>query len=355
MLHISSCNQKRLQEDIIIDINVLSIGKYMYPSVRLRRKRQYSWLRDLVAETILQPENLIYPLFVVEGNGIKQEIATMPGVYRLSIDYIVAEAKTAESLGIKAIALFPVVSKDLKTELAEEAYNNDNLVCRTVRALKDSGINIGIICDVALDPYTTHGHDGIVYGSDVDNDATIEVLSKQSIALCKAGADIIAPSDMMDGRIGAIRNAIDEENYQNICILSYAAKYASSFYGPFRDAIGSAQNLAKASKSTYQMDSRNIKEALVEIELDINEGADMILVKPGMPYLDVISQASSLFSVPIFAYQVSGEYAMMKHAANVGCFDFKNVMIESLMSFRRAGATAIFTYASIEIAKEINK
>lgn len=326
----------------------------MYPLVRLRRKRLYSWMRDLVAETLIRSENFIYPLFVIEGSNIKEEIPTMPGVYRMSIDLVVEEVKLAESLGIRAVALFPVVGQNLKTERAEESYNSDNLVCRTVQAIKKSCHNIGVICDVALDPYTTHGHDGIVSGSDVDNDQTIEVLCKQAVALCVAGADIIAPSDMMDGRIGVIRNAIDEANYHNISILSYATKYASSFYGPFRDAIGSAKNLAKANKSTYQMDPKNIKEALVEIEFDINEGADMIMVKPGMPYLDVISEASKTFSVPIFAYQVSGEYAMMKHAANAGCFDFKNVMMESLLSFRRAGATAIFTYAALEIAKEIN-
>lgn len=326
----------------------------MYPLVRLRRKRLHSWIRDLVAETLVKPENFIYPLFVIEGSNIKEEITTMPGVYRMSIDLVVEEVKLAESLGIRAVALFPVVEQNLKTEKAEESYNRDNLVCRAVRAIKKSGVNIGVICDVALDPYTTHGHDGIVSGLDVDNDKTIEILCKQSIALCESGADIIAPSDMMDGRIGVIRNTIDEGNYNNVSILSYAAKYASSFYGPFRDAIGSAQNLAKANKSTYQMDPKNIKEALVEIEFDINEGADMIMVKPGMPYLDVISEASKMFSVPIFAYQVSGEYAMMKHAANAGCFDFKNVMMESLLSFRRAGATAIFTYAALEIAREIN-
>jgi len=325
----------------------------MYPITRLRRNRTHRWLRDLVAENILMPENLIYPLFVVEGTNVREEIETMPGIYRLSIDQIIYETSQAESLGIRAIALFPCVDSKLKTAEADEAYNPDNLICRTIKALKQSGITIGIICDVALDPYTSHGHDGIVIDNDVDNDVTIKVLCKQAVALCKAGADIIAPSDMMDGRVSALREALDNEGYTQRAILSYAAKYASSFYGPFRDAIGSSTNLKKGSKATYQMDPRNLQEAIREIELDIQEGADMVLIKPGMPYLDVIRDAANIFSIPIFAYQVSGEYAMLKHGALAKCFDFMSVMIESLLACKRAGATAIFTYAALEVAREL--
>lgn len=326
----------------------------MYPIVRLRRNRKHEWLRDLISENSLLPHHLILPLFVIEGHNVREEIKTMPSVFRLSIDNIVKEAAKAESLGIKAVALFPVVDSILKSDHADEAYNLDNLICRTIRAIKNANIKIGIICDVALDPYTTHGHDGIVKDEDVDNEETIEALCNQSLVLAKSGADIIAPSDMMDGRIGAIRDFLDEESFSDIPILAYAAKYASNFYGPFREALGSKKNLGGFSKKTYQMDYRNINEAMREIELDIDEGADMIMVKPGMPYLDVIFAANQNFSVPVFAYQVSGEYAMIKTAAESGCFDFENAMIESLIAFKRAGARAIFTYAAIEIAERIH-
>ncbi|MBP7190604.1 MAG: porphobilinogen synthase [Rickettsiaceae bacterium] len=322
----------------------------MYPIVRLRRNRKHDWLRSMVAEHSLSASNLILPIFVIEGEKKREEIKTMPSVYRLSIDEVCREAKKAADLGIKAIALFPVVSDELKSDDAEEAYNLDNLICRTVRSIKNAGINIGIICDVALDPYTQHGHDGIVKDGDVDNDETIEALCNQALVLAKAGADIVAPSDMMDGRIGAIRDYLDEEGFENLPILAYAVKYASSFYGPFRCAVDSDKS-GKICKKTYQMDPRNIDEAIREIELDIEEGADIVMVKPGMPYLDVIHAAAQNFTVPVFAYQVSGEYAMIKCAANAGCFDFKKAMLESLIAFRRAGARVIFTYAAIEVAQ----
>lgn len=325
----------------------------MYPTVRLRRTRKHAWLRDLVSEHSLSPKHLILPLFVIEGKGAREEIETMPGVFRLSIDQIILEAKKAATLGIKAIALFPVVNQDLKSEDAHEAYNPDNLICRTIRALKIEKINIGIICDVALDPYTTHGHDGIVINEDVHNDTTIDALCNQALTLAKAGADIVAPSDMMDGRIGAIREFLDSKGFEEISILAYAAKYASNFYGPFRNAVGSSSTLGKNSKETYQMDPRNITEAMREIELDIEEGADMIMVKPGMPYLDVVHAVSQNFSIPVFAYQVSAEYSMIKIGAANNLFNYEKTMIESLLAFRRAGARAIFTYAAIEIASII--
>ena len=326
----------------------------MYPIVRLRRNRRTEWLRDLTSETQLSPENLILPIFVIEGENQKQPIETMPGVFRLSIDQVIVTAKLAEEKGIKAIALFPSVRPDLKSENADEAYNLDNLICRTVRTIKSANINIGIICDVALDPYTTHGHDGILVDGDVDNDQTIEALSNQALVLAKAGVDIIAPSDMMDGRIMVIREDLEEAGFNNVNILAYAAKYNSSFYGPFRDAVGSDQN-KYLCKATYQMDIRNIKEAMREIEQDIEEGADMVMIKPGMPFLDVINEASRNFHVPILAYQVSGEYAMMKFAAHSGALNWKNAIIESLIAFKRAGASAIFTYAALEVADLLTK
>ncbi|MES2215344.1 MAG: porphobilinogen synthase [Pseudomonadota bacterium] len=327
----------------------------MFPVTRLRRNRKHAWLRDLVAESNLRPEHLIYPVFVIEGEKVREEIGTMPGVFRLSIDQVIEVAEEAAGLGIKALALFPVVAPGLKSEKAEEAYNPGNLVCRTIKALRASEITIGIICDVALDPYTSHGHDGIMMNGDVDNDETIKVLCRQALALSAAGTDIIAPSDMMDGRVGKLREALDEEGYEHVCILAYSAKYASKFYGPFRDALGSSANLKKSSKATYQMDPRNGREAMREVELDTMEGADMVMIKPGMPYLDVVRDVVLTTSLPVFVYQVSGEYAMLKHAAIAGCFDFEEVMIESLISFRRAGATAIFTYAALEIARKLHQ
>jgi porphobilinogen synthase len=324
----------------------------MFPIVRLRRNRRTNWLRDLMAESTLRPENLVLPIFVVEGENQRQEIATMPGVYRQSIDQVLITVKEAEARGIKAIALFPSIEQDLKSENADEAYNLDNLVCRTIRTIKNHGVEIGISCDVALDPYTIHGHDGVLVDNDVDNDRTIEALSNQALVLAKAGADIIAPSDMMDGRIMAIREELDANDFTNVNILAYAAKYNSSFYGPFRQAVKSDKK-EYLSKATYQMDIRNIKEAMREIEQDITEGADMIMVKPGMPYLDVIREASGRFDVHIFAYQVSGEYSMLKIASEAGALEWEKVIVESLISFKRAGASGIFTYAALEVADMI--
>lgn len=322
----------------------------MYPIVRLRRNRRASWLRDLISESNLTAQHLVLPLFVTEGQKIRQEIKTMPGVYRLSIDQVVLTAKEAESKGIKAIALFPCIDKKLKTESADEAYNLDNLICRTIRTLKDAGLTIGIICDVALDPYTTHGHDGIVIDNDVDNDDTIEALSDQALVLAKAGADIIAPSDMMDGRIEAIRDNLDSEGFENVNILAYAAKYASCLYGPFRSALQDknkdGNNICKA---TYQMDLRNIKEAMREIEQDLDEGADMVIIKPGIHCLDIIHKASQEFNAPILAYQVSGEYSMLKLASEAGAINWEKSILESLICMRRAGASAIFSYAALEV------
>ena len=324
----------------------------MFPIVRLRRNRRTNWLRDLMAESTLRPEDLILPIFVVEGENERQEIKTMPGVYRQSIDQVVITAKEAQNRGIKAIALFPAITEDLKSERADEAYNLDNLVCRTIRTLKNKGLEIGISCDVALDPYTVHGHDGILINNDVDNDETIEALSNQALVLAKAGADIIAPSDMMDGRIMAIREELDVNDFTNVNILAYAVKYNSSFYGPFRQAVTSNKK-EYLCKATYQMDVRNIKEAMREIEQDIAEGADMIMIKPGMPYLDVIHEASGRFDVPIFAYQVSGEYSMLKIASEAGALEWEKVIIESLISFKRSGASGIFTYAALDVADMI--
>lgn len=322
----------------------------IYPIVRLRRNRRTSWLRDLTSETHLQPSDLILPIFVIEGENLKTEVKTMPGVFRQSIDQVTITAKEAEKRGIKAIALFPSIDPSLKSENADEAYNLDNLICRTVRSLKNAGLNIGIICDVALDPYTTHGHDGILVDGDVDNDETVEALVNQALVLAKAGVDIVAPSDMMDGRIMAIREDLDENGFINVNILAYAAKYNSSFYGPFRDAVGSSKK-DYLCKATYQMDIRNRSEAMREIEHDIEEGADMVIVKPGMPFLDIINEASQRFDAHIFAYQVSGEYAMLKIASEKGALDWEKVMLESLICFKRAGASAVLTYAALEAAE----
>ncbi len=324
----------------------------MYPIVRLRRNRRTNWLRDLTAESVLRPEDLILPIFVVEGENQQQEIKAMPGVFRYSIDQVVKVAKEAQSIGIKAIALFPSVDDNLRSEDADEAYNLDNLICKAIRTVKDKGLDIGIICDVALDPYTLSGHDGILVDGDVDNDRTVEALSHQALVLAKAGADIIAPSDMMDGRIMAIREMLDSDGFINVNILAYAAKYNSAFYGPFRDAVRSNKK-EYLCKATYQMDMRNIKEAMREIEQDLSEGADMIMVKPGMPYLDVIKEASERFDAHICAYQVSGEYSMMKIASEAGVLDWKKAIIESLTAFKRAGASGIFTYAAMDVAKII--
>ncbi len=326
----------------------------MYPTIRLRRNRKTHWLRELVAESRLNVNDLVLALFVVEGENQRQEISTMPGIYKLSIDQVVLTARQANENGIKAIALFPSIDRHLKSEYADEAYNLDNLICRTIRTIRNANIDIGIICDVALDPYTIHAHDGILNDGDVDNDKTVEALSNQALVLAKAGADIVAPSDMMDGRIAAIRQMLDSEGFINVNILSYAAKYASSLYSPFRDALNNNQN-NYVDKATYQMDIRNIKEAMLEIEHDLAEGADMIIIKPGMMFLDVIREATNNFNTNIFAFQVSGEYAMLKIASEANALNWQAAIMESLICCKRAGASAIFTYAALEVAQILNK
>lgn len=322
-----------------------------YPLTRTRRIRQSQWLRDLVAEHSLSVSDLVWPIFIKEGHNIKEEVKTMPGVFRFSIDELVNKVKHAQSLGIRAIALFPSIEPEHKTLLAAESYNPNNLVCRAIKKLRDAGITIGISCDVALDPYTTHGHDGILSGTDVNNDVTVGILCKQALNQAKAGCDIVAPSDMMDGRILRIRETLEENNFHNTAILSHAAKYTSAFYGPFRDAVNSKTCLGHGSKSSYQMDPRNAKEAMHNILMDIDEGADMIMVKPGMPYLDIVKEASQICTVPIFVYQISGEYSMIRIASINGAIEYKTAMLESLLCFKRAGAQAIFTYAAIDVAQ----
>jgi porphobilinogen synthase len=305
----------------------------------------------MVSEHRVTVNDLIWPVFIQEGNNLRTPIASMPGVDRLSIDLLTLAVKEARDLGIPAIALFPATPANLKTQDGEEAFNPENLVCRTIRAIKSAVPDIGIICDVALDPYTSHGQDGLVRNGVVVNDETVEVLCKQSVVQARAGCDVIAPSDMMDGRVGAIRKALDNAGFSHVAILSYAAKYASAFYGPFRDAVGSANNLGKSDKKTYQMDPSNSSEALREVALDIAEGADMVMVKPGMPYLDVVARVKDAFKVPTFAYQVSGEYAMLCAAAANGWLDREKVILESLLSFKRAGADGVLTYFAVEAAK----
>jgi len=322
-----------------------------FPSTRMRRNRQHDWSRRLVAEHRLSVNDLIWPIFVCEGSQIQQPIPSMPGVVRHSIDGLVEVVTMARDLGIPAVAIFPATDPSKKSDAAEEAYNADNLVCRAVRTIKQAVDGIGVICDVALDPYTSHGHDGLLRDGEILNDETIEVLCRQAIVQATAGCDVIAPSDMMDGRIGAIRRCLDEAGHQNVQIMAYAAKYASAFYGPFRDAVGSTSNLAQGDKRTYQMDPANSDEALREVALDIAEGADMVMVKPGMPYLDLVARVSQEFNVPTFAYQVSGEYAMLSAAADQGWLDRERVVLESLLAFKRAGACGILTYFAVEAAK----
>ncbi len=324
-----------------------------YPDTRMRRNRQTDWSRRLVAENKLSVDDLIWPVFVCEGDDVQQPIPSMPGVVRHSIDSLIKVVTEARDLGIPAVAIFPATDPAKKSDAAEEAFNPDNLVCRAVRAIKESVEGIGIICDVALDPYTSHGHDGLLRDGEILNDETIEVLCKQAVTQAAAGCDVIAPSDMMDGRIGAIRRALDVAGHQNVQIMAYSAKYASAFYGPFRDAVGSAKNLAQGDKRTYQMNPANTDEALREVALDIAEGADMVMVKPGMPYLDIVSRVSREFGVPTFAYQVSGEYAMLAAAAEQGWLDRDRVMTESLLAFKRAGAAGILTYFAVEVAKQL--
>ena len=323
-----------------------------FPDTRMRRMRYNDFSRRLMRENHLSVDDLICPMFVTEGSNTREAISSMPGVERLSLDLLLTQAEEIHNLGIPAIALFPVTPASKKSDDAAEAYNPDGLAQRSVRALKKAFPTLGIITDVALDPFTTHGQDGLInQGGYVINDETIAVLVKQALSHAEAGADIVAPSDMMDGRIGAIRTALEAHNYSNTLILAYSAKYASSFYGPFRDAVGSASNLGKSNKYSYQMDPANSDEALREIQLDLQEGADMVMVKPGMPYLDIIRRVKEQFGTPTFAYQVSGEYAMIKAAALNGWLDEKPVVLESLLAFKRAGCDGILTYYAKSVAK----
>jgi porphobilinogen synthase len=323
-----------------------------FPAVRLRRTRIAAWSRRLVAENRLSTADMILPIIVIEGDNRREEIATMPGVSRVSIDIAAEIAADAADHGIPAIALFPAVTIDCKSEDGAEALKTDNLVGRATAHIKSQVPAIGLIADVALDPYTTHGHDGLLIDGAIVNDATVEVLCRQALAEAQAGIDIVAPSDMMDGRVGAIRRALDGAGYQNVQILSYAAKYASTFYGPFRDAL-SNRGLLKGDKRTYQMDVANSEEALREVGLDLAEGADMVMVKPGLPYLDIIHRVKAEFGAPTFAYHVSGEYAMLRFAAAAGAFDYETALIETLLCFKRAGADAVLTYAALDAARRL--
>ena len=323
-----------------------------FPSVRMRRNRKSAWSRRLVAERVLTPADLIWPIFVTEGRGRRLPVQSMPGVDRLSVDLVAKAAEEAVSLGIPAIALFPYTDAKLRSEDGAEAFNPDNLVCRATRAVRKAGLDIGVLLDVALDPYTSHGHDGLMRDGEIRNDETLSALVRQSLVQADAGCDIIAPSDMMDGRVGAIRKALDAANFTDVSIMSYAAKYASAFYGPFRDAVGSAKTLT-GDKRTYQMDPANSDEALREVALDIQEGADMIMVKPGLPYLDIVRRVKDTFAMPTFAYQVSGEYAMIMAAAEKGWVDGERAMIESLTAFKRAGCDGVLTYFAPRVAEKL--
>ena len=323
-----------------------------YPSLRLRRNRKSTWVRRLVEENNISVNDLILPIFVTEGKNKVQEIKTMPGIYRYSVDKLSNVINRASKANIPLIAIFPNTPKSKKDFYGSEALNENNLVCKAIRKIKKNNPKIGIMADVALDPYTSHGHDGIIKKKKVLNDETLEILSKQAVLQAQMGCDVIAPSDMMDGRIGVIRKALDKNNLKDVQLLSYSAKYASSFYGPFRNAIGSNQK-NKINKKTYQMDYRNSNEAIREVALDIKEGADFVMVKPGLPYLDVIKSIKDNFKIPVFVYQVSGEYSMIKNAIGKGLLDNESV-IESLISFKRSGASAIVTYFALDIAKKLS-
>jgi porphobilinogen synthase len=323
-----------------------------FPRVRMRRNRRDPWSRALVSENVLTPADLIWPVFVIEGKGETVAVDSMPGVVRYTVDRLAAAVGDAKALGIPAIALFPMTPDDRKDDEGTEATNPDNLVCRAIDAVKSAHPDIGVICDVALDPYTSHGHDGVIRDDYVDNDDTLAVLTKQALVQAQAGCDVIAPSDMMDGRVGVIRDALDQEGFDAVRIMAYSAKYASGFYGPFRDAVGSSTSL-KGDKKTYQMDPANGDEAIREVALDIEEGADMVMVKPGMPYLDIVRRVKETFGVPTYAYQVSGEYAMLMAAAQNGWLDGERVMMESLMAFKRAGADGVLSYFSVDVAKKL--
>jgi porphobilinogen synthase len=324
-----------------------------FPRSRPRRLRREGWVRRLVAENRLGPADLIQPFFVLDGEAKREAVPSMPGIERLSVDLLVGQVERCRELGIPAVALFPFTQPERKSEDAAEAWNEDNLVCRAIRAIKRELRGVGIIGDVALDPYTIHGQDGLLRDGVILNDETLEALSKQALALATSGCDVVAPSDMMDGRVGAIRARLDDADHAETLILSYAAKYASAFYGPFRDACGSKGSLGRADKKTYQMDPANGTEALRECAQDIAEAADMLMVKPGLPYLDVIWRVKQAFGLPTLAYHVSGEYAMVKAAGQLGWLDAEAAMLESLMAFKRAGADAILTYAAMELAPKL--
>ncbi|HEX7110451.1 MAG TPA: porphobilinogen synthase [Aestuariivirga sp.] len=323
-----------------------------FPATRMRRNRKAAWSRALIAENTLQSSDLIWPMFVIDGENTRDAVASMPGVERYSVDLAVKKAAEAAALGIPLIALFPNTKQALRTADAREALNRDNLVCRAVLAIKAAVPEIGIMCDVALDPYTSHGHDGLMEDDEIVNDASVEILVKQALLQAEAGCDVVAPSDMMDGRIGAIRQALEAHGHSHVQIMAYSAKYASGFYGPFRDAVGSSGTLL-GDKRTYQMDPANTDEALREVGLDISEGADLVMIKPGMPYLDVLARVKQTFGVPTFAYQVSGEYSMLMAAIERGWLDPKKVIAESLMAFKRAGADGILTYFALDVAREL--
>ncbi len=327
-------------------------GFGQFPSTRLRRMRRWDWIRDMVQETHLTASNLIWPIFVIEGRNRTEPIASMPGVERMSVDLAADAAAQAAELGIGAVAIFPVTPPAKKSDRGDEALVEGNLICTATRAIREKCHDaLGIVCDVALDPYTSHGHDGIMVDNYIVNDETVEVLCKQAVLQAHAGATVIAPSDMMDGRVGAIRTALDQANFEHVILMSYAAKYASAFYGPFRDAVGSAKNLGGASKKTYQMNPANSDEAIREVALDIQEGADIVMVKPGMPYLDIVRRLHDNFSIPIAVYQVSGEYAMLRFAAQASALSEEDCVMESMLAFRRAGADAILTYFAPRVAE----
>jgi len=324
-----------------------------FPNLRMRRGRVAPWMRDMLAEHRLHPSDFIWPLFVCEGDNREEPIGSLPGVSRWSVDQLPGRVRLAAELGIPCVALFPNTPNDLRTEDAREALNPDNLICRAIKAIKDAVPEVGVLTDVALDPYTAHGHDGLIDLSGyVINDDTVAILAQQALVQAAAGADIVAPSDMMDGRVAAIRHALEESGHQNVAIMAYAAKYASAFYGPFREAVGSLGRL-KGDKRGYQMDPANIEEALREVELDLAEGADMVMVKPGLPYLDVVARVREAFGVPTFAYQVSGEYAMIEAAAAAGAGDRDALILETLLGFKRAGATGVLTYHALDAARLI--
>lgn len=326
----------------------------IYPRIRMRRSRRHAWSRRLVREHALSVADLIWPAFVCENGVAATPVASMPGVVRHTIDQLVEAVGEAKMLGVPAVAIFPVVPQGLKSVGCEEAWNPDNLACRSIRAITAAHPDIGVICDVALDPYNADGHDGLVIDGDVANDQTVAALCRQALVQAQAGCPIVAPSDMMDGRVGAIRDSLDGAGHQHVQIMAYAAKYASAFYGPFRDAVDSTAALRGAGKDTYQMDPANTDEALREVALDLAEGADMVMVKPGLPYLDVLRRVKERFGAPTFVYQVSGEYAMLRFAADAGALDWNACMMEALVAFKRAGADGILTYCAIEAARLLN-